>query len=106
MKVTVSSEAAEHIKKKSNGEPAVRIAVIQVKGGWCSSSQLSVEIGHPGDTKRFYEYEDNGVKVFIQKGLSTPNDQVDVNLSKVLFAKSLSVRGIRYWPNNRLSDAL
>jgi|GEM_PF-1486412 hypothetical protein len=33
MKVTVSSEAAEHIKKKSNGEPAVRIAVIQVKGG-------------------------------------------------------------------------
>lgn len=33
MKVTVSNEAAEHIKKKSTDEPAVRIAVIQVKGG-------------------------------------------------------------------------
>ncbi|MDX9916710.1 MAG: hypothetical protein RBT15_01685 [Gudongella sp.] len=45
--------------------------------------------------KRYKEYEDQGIKVFLEKGMRIVDDSVEVGLRGVLFTKSIVVKGIR-----------
>lgn len=96
MNVTLSNDAKDYIVKKSPNDPSLSIAVVQVKSGWCSTNQLSVRIGNPGNTSRFDEFSIEGVSIYIQKGLSVPSEEVTITLNNYLITKSISVKGVRY----------
>ena len=94
MNVIVDSGAVEYIKSKGTNN-SVTIAMETIKSGWCSTNQLSVQIGRPNHEKRFDLYEVDGINVYLQKGLYIPDDEVKISLSKFLFIKNLQVSGIR-----------
>lgn len=93
MHIIIEKEAVGYIKEK-NSDNSIFISEIQVKSGWCSVNQLSVKIGRPDNIKAFYLYEVEGISVYLLRTLNIPKDEVKISLKKILFIKSLEVKGV------------
>lgn len=93
MEVSVTDKARDYIKKKSGGIPAVSVEVNKIKTGWTHTFQLSVKIGNPNDKSRFDQFENNGVAVYLMKGMGIIDNKVEISLKNYIIMKSLSVKG-------------
>lgn len=93
MHIIIAKEAAEFIKEK-NMDNSIYITEVQVKSGWCSVNQLSVKMGRPDNEKAFNLYEVGEISVYLLRTLNIPKDEVKISLKKILFIKSLEVKGV------------
>ena len=91
MDIYISDKAKEYIKKKSN---SIQIKPVQVGGGWCARYEPSVKVGRPSNESGFRIYNVGDIDVYFAQNLITRNDELKIDLSKVLWIKSLTVDGI------------
>ena len=92
MDIYISDSAKEYIKKKSD---SIQIIPVQVGGGWCARYEPSVKVGKPKNESGFHIYDVEGICIYLAKNLIVKNDELKIDLSKVLWIKSLTVDGIR-----------
>ena len=93
MEVVINDAAKDHIHEKGK-DNTITITMINVGSGWCPTVEPSVKMGKPVENSGFNMYDVNGIAVYLEEGIKSRRDKIEISMGKFLWRKHLNVDGI------------
>lgn len=91
MKIKIENKVKEYLKKKNKN--ALKIDVS--KGGcWVKIPVPYVTMESVDNEKEYIRLEEDGIDIFIKKGITAKKDTITIKLSGFIFFKNLEVYGV------------
>ncbi len=60
-----------------------------------NTQELQVYLKEPSNQARYVKHDYEGIKVFVEKGLTLKNNQIDFRFSNIPFLKGITATGLR-----------